>query len=223
MKIPTTASSTSGSVFSTMCTSRGRSRKAAPGSRRLDRLAEVESSPAAEDPDDLVVEVVVPRRRARRDVPHEDRGAGRSVVRAVEHLERARAGRLPRLDMVEGDHGLGRPHRRMEVGCGAERHPEDRGTVRLRRRASNGARRRRGPRRGRRGTRCRGRRCRSRGSTSCRGGRRRPGSRRRGRGGSSRARESTPPRAGRGVAGPRRARRRGPRRRVARRGSSAGA
>ena len=97
---------------------------------RLDRLAEVESSPPAEDPDDLVVEVVVPRRRAGRDVPHEDRGAGRSVVRAVEHLERARAGRLPRLDMVEGDHGLGRPHRRMEVGGGAERHPEDRGTVR---------------------------------------------------------------------------------------------
>ena len=106
-----------------MCTSRGCSRNADPGAERLHRLADVEAALAAEHPNDLVVEVVVPRRASGWDVPHEHRGAGRPVVRPVQHLEGARTGRLAGLDVLERDHRLQAAHRRVEVGRGAERRP----------------------------------------------------------------------------------------------------
>ena len=94
--MPTTASSTAGSVFSTMCTSRGRRRKAAPWSSGSTVSPMWSSALPAEHPDDLVVQVVVPRRLPRRDVADEHRRPRRAVVRPVEHLERARARCLAR-------------------------------------------------------------------------------------------------------------------------------
>ena len=102
---------------------------------RLDLVAEVVAARAAPDPDDLVVEVVVPRRLARRHVADEHRRARRAVVRAEEDLERAAAGRLARLDRVDRDDALARAHRRVQVGVGAERDAHERDARRRPRRA----------------------------------------------------------------------------------------
>ena len=135
VKMPSTASSRSGCVFSTMCTSRGVIRKARAVLERLDLVAEVVAARAAPDPDDLVVEVVVPRRLARRHVADEHRRASRAVVRAEEDLERAAAGRLAGLDGVDRDDVVARAHRRVEVGLAAERDADERRCPPHRRRA----------------------------------------------------------------------------------------
>ena len=96
---------------------------------RLDGVADVEPALAAQDPDDLVVEVVVPWRTSRRDVADEHRRAGRAVVRPVKDLERPRAGRRARLDVLELDDGLDGPHRRVQVGRRTERGPDAREPV----------------------------------------------------------------------------------------------
>ena len=67
VKRPMIVSSRSALAFSTMCTSRGRSRNAEPGAELLGRLAEVQAARPVRHPDDLVVQVVVPRRSSRRD------------------------------------------------------------------------------------------------------------------------------------------------------------
>ena len=104
--MPSTASSTIGRrVLDDVHLARPQAERAA-GGQLLDLVTEVEPALAVEHPDDLVVEVVVPRRPARRDVAHEERRAGRAVVRAVEELEGARAGRLARLDVLERDDAL---------------------------------------------------------------------------------------------------------------------
>ena len=96
---------------------------------RLDLVAEVVAARAAPDPDDLVVEVVVPRRLAGRHVADEHRRAPRAVVRAEEDLERAAAGRLAGLDRVDRDDVIARAHRSVEIGVGAERDPDERDPV----------------------------------------------------------------------------------------------
>jgi hypothetical protein len=59
------------------------------GSELLGSAFEMKTSRAFRDPDDLVVQVVVPRRFPRRDEAREECRAGRSVVRPEEDLERA--------------------------------------------------------------------------------------------------------------------------------------
>ena len=77
-----------------MCTCRGRSRNADPGRARRPCPRRDAGAPAfLGHPDDLVVEVVVPRRLAGRDEAGEEGRARRSVVRAEEDLERPRARR----------------------------------------------------------------------------------------------------------------------------------
>src|SRR5262249_2607207 len=62
-----------------------------PAGEALGRVTHVEPARAFDDPDDLVVQVVVPGRPARREVPDEERGARRARVRPEQDLERARA------------------------------------------------------------------------------------------------------------------------------------
>ena len=90
-------SSRSALVFSTMCTSRGRSRNAEPAAELLDRLPDVQSARPFGHPDDLVVQVVVPRCLSGRDEAREQRRARRAVRGVEEDLERAGAGRLLRV------------------------------------------------------------------------------------------------------------------------------
>ena len=121
VKIPSTASSASAlRVLDDVHLARAKPERDA-GRERLRVVADVEPALPAQDPDDLVVEVVVPRRLPGRDVADEHRRPRRPVVRAVEHLERPRSGRLARLDVVERDDRLGRAHRGVQVGAGAER------------------------------------------------------------------------------------------------------
>ncbi len=65
VKIPSTASSTAGCGVLDDVHLAGMEPEGAAGLERLDRIADVEPAPAAQHPDDLVVEVVVPRRLAR--------------------------------------------------------------------------------------------------------------------------------------------------------------
>ena len=100
-----------------MCTSRG---------REAERRARVElasfeprrSTPAGpfRNPHDLVVEVVVPGRPARREVADEERRPRRAVVRPEEHPEAPRSGRLRGARGVDADDDLARAERRVPVG-----------------------------------------------------------------------------------------------------------
>ena len=111
--------------FSTMCTCRGRSRKAEPAPSSSVASSRCRRPGPCGHEDDLVVQVVVPRRLARRDVAGEERRACRAVVRPEEELERARARRLLLLRDVQGDDELTLPHRRMQIGARPGRHHDE--------------------------------------------------------------------------------------------------
>ena len=122
--------------FSTMCTCRGRKPEGRAGAELLGRLAEVQAARACGHEDDLVVQVVVPRRLARRDVAGEERRAGRAVVRPEEKLERARARRLLLVGRVQRDDELPLPHRGVQIRARPGRHHDELECVgRLERRA----------------------------------------------------------------------------------------
>ena len=102
--------------FSTMCTCRGRSLNAAPAPSGPASVLEVQSSRAFGDPDDLVVQVVVPRRLAGRDEAGEEGRPRRPVVRPEQELEGARPRRLLRVAVVERDGQRAGAHGCVEVG-----------------------------------------------------------------------------------------------------------
>ena len=109
VKTPMIVSSRSALVFSTMCTSPRPQPERRARPELLGRLAEVQAARAFGHEDDLVVQVVVPRRLARRDEAGEERRARRAVVRRRRGAGTSARPSPAALRVVEGDVSSRRP------------------------------------------------------------------------------------------------------------------